>query len=108
MSYEHLYRLEAQELEKAACAEEKSGKSETCGKATTIVYLTRRERRAANRRAKRLALKRARESGESRLVRLFVEDGVPKLLKEVEERRETLEKAPQPQNPNPEGGTPNG
>ena len=101
ISHEYLLGQKILALEEAARVDEKSGLEKCVRETTSTVYLTGRERRAANRRLKRLQLKRTRKSGLSRLARLLGCEG-------FEDYLSYLEETPPPPPPNPSaGGTPN-
>lgn len=100
ISHEYLLEQKILAAEKAARAEEKSGGEKCIRETTSTVYLTGRERRAANRRLKRIQLKRTRKSGLSRLARLLGCEGFADYLSYLEET------PPPPANPSA-GDTPN-
>ena len=103
-SHEYLFRCQLQEWDLAARKEEKSSKTGKIPTKTTMsIYLTGREKRALRRRAQRIGLRRARNDGESIMLRLVASHVLADCFKSLESQKAPN---PPPTKPAPKGESP--
>jgi hypothetical protein len=104
VSREYLFKRHVQELEMLARQTEKASKTGKIPNKTMSVYLTAREKRTLRRQAERMSLKRARNGGESRMLRLVASYGLADFLEYLESKESvgSLGSIPRPKRENPD------